>query len=60
MFFMLVRKSHLYSWLTSTFGENVNVPQFTTRLTTMVRGFAVGNLIIGAVMAAITAAVLVV
>jgi predicted PurR-regulated permease PerM len=58
MFFMLVRKSHIYNWLANTFGTKMNVPQFTVRLTTMVRGFAIGNLVIGAVMAAITVGVL--
>jgi predicted PurR-regulated permease PerM len=57
MFFMLVRKSHLYNWLEDTFGEKVDVARFTSRLTNMVRGFAVGNLIIGAAMATITVAV---
>jgi AI-2 transport protein TqsA len=57
MFFMLVRKSHLYDWLDNAFGEKMDVPKFTSRLTKMVRGFAVGNLIIGAAMAAITVAV---
>ncbi len=57
MFFMLVRKSHLYNWLANAFGDKVDVPKFTMRLTNMVRGFAVGNLIIGAGMAAITVAV---
>ncbi|MGA2430470.1 MAG: AI-2E family transporter [Candidatus Acidiferrum sp.] len=57
MFFMLVRKSHLYDWLANAFGEKMDVPQFTSRLTKMVRGFALGNLIIGAAMAAITVAV---
>jgi predicted PurR-regulated permease PerM len=57
MFFMLVRKIHLYNWLENTFGDKMNVPQFTSRLTKMVRGFALGNLIIGAAMAAITVAV---
>ena len=58
MFFMLVRKSHLYGWLAHTFGESVNVPQFTALLTQMVRGFVVGNLVIGAIMAAVTVGVL--
>jgi predicted PurR-regulated permease PerM len=58
MFFMLVRKSHLYTWLDNTFGEQMDVPKFTSRLTKMVRGFALGNLIIGAVMAVVTAGVL--
>jgi predicted PurR-regulated permease PerM len=58
MFFMLVRKSHLYNWLANAFGTNMDVPKFTSRLTKMVRGFAAGNLIIGAAMAATTVAVL--
>jgi predicted PurR-regulated permease PerM len=58
MFFMLVRKSHLYNWLDNTFGEQMDVPKFTSRLTKMVRGFALGNLIIGAMMAVITVGVL--
>ena len=57
MFFMLVRKTHLYDWLDNAFGEKMDVPRFTSRLTKMVRGFALGNLIIGAAMAAITVAV---
>jgi AI-2 transport protein TqsA len=58
MFFMLVRKPHLYHWLANAFGAKMDVPKFTARLTNMVRGFAIGNLIIGAAMAAITASVL--
>lgn len=58
MFFMLVRKSHLYDWLANAFGAKMDVPKFTARLTKMVRGFAIGNLIIGAAMAAITVSVL--
>lgn len=58
MFFMLVRKSHLYDWLANAFGDKMDVPKFTTRLTQMVRGFALGNLVIGALMAAITVSVL--
>ena len=58
MFFMLVRKSHLYGWLAHTFGETVDVPSFTALLTKMVRGFVVGNVIIGAAMSAVMVAVL--
>src|SRR5580693_8494401 len=57
MFFMLVRKSHLYDWMANAFGAKMDVPKFTTRLTQMVRGFALGNLVIGALMAAITLSV---
>jgi len=58
MFFMLVRKSHVYLWMEHTFGETMDVPQFTERLTKMVRGFVLGNVIIGAVMAAATVGIL--
>jgi len=58
MFFMLVRKSHLYNWLANALGEKMDVPKFTARLTKMVRGFAFGNMVIGAIMATITVAVL--
>jgi predicted PurR-regulated permease PerM len=58
MFFMLVRKSHLYGWVAHTFGETVDVPTFTSRLTQMVRGFVVGNVIIGAAMAGVMVGVL--
>jgi predicted PurR-regulated permease PerM len=58
MFFMLVRKSHLYDWTAHTFGETVDVPNFTSMLAKMVRGFVVGNLIVGALMAAVMVAVL--
>jgi predicted PurR-regulated permease PerM len=58
MFFLLVRKSHLYGWLAHTFGETVDVPNFTTMLAKMVRGFVVGNFIVGALMAAVMVAVL--
>ena len=58
MFFMMVRKSHLYDWTAHTFGETVDVPNFTTMLAKMVRGFVVGNLIVGALMAAVMVAVL--
>ena len=58
MFFMLVRKSHLYDWTAHTFGETVDVPNFTTMLAKMVRGFVVGNLIVGALMAGVMVAVL--
>ena len=58
MFFMLVRKSHLNLWMEHTFGETMNVPQFLERLTKMVRGFVLGNIVIGAVMAAATVGIL--
>jgi predicted PurR-regulated permease PerM len=58
MFFMLVRKAHIYAWLEATFGATTNVPKFAARLCRMVRGFVIGNVVIGALMAGITIAVL--
>jgi len=57
-FFMLVRKAHLYHWLANTFGASMNVPEFVARLTQMVRGFVLGNVFIGLIMAAVTMGVL--
>jgi predicted PurR-regulated permease PerM len=58
VFFMLVRKDHIYWWLCTTFGRVTDIPQFVTRLERMVRGFAGGNLIVGSILAAVTVAVL--
>ena len=58
MFFMLIRKDHIYIWLCTTFANTTDVPLFVNRLSGMVRGFAGGNLIVGSIMAAITVAVL--
>jgi predicted PurR-regulated permease PerM len=58
MFFMLLRKDHIYEWLCTTFATVTDVPAFVTRVTRMVRGFSGGNLIIGSVMAIVTMGVL--
>jgi len=58
MFFNLIRKEQMKQRLTSSFGNMIDVPQFVGRLTQMVRGFAVGNLIIGSAMATVTILVL--
>jgi predicted PurR-regulated permease PerM len=58
MFFNLIRKDQMNQRLTNTFGTTIDVPQFVGRVTQMVRGFAVGNLIIGSAMAAVTVIVL--
>jgi predicted PurR-regulated permease PerM len=58
MFFMLVRKDHIYSWMLSTFGTRVDIPRFVARVNGMVRGFVVGDFIIAAVMAVVTITVL--
>jgi predicted PurR-regulated permease PerM len=58
MFFMLVRKSHLSTWLENAFGASTDVPRFADRLSRMVRGFAIGNVVIGATMAVVMVSVL--
>jgi len=58
MFFNLTRKDYMNQRLASTLGNTINVPQFVGRVTEMVRGFAVGNLLIGSAMAAVTVLVL--
>jgi predicted PurR-regulated permease PerM len=58
MFFNLIRKDQMNQRLTSSFGTTIDVPQFVGRVTQMVRGFAVGNVIIGSAMAAVTVIVL--
>lgn len=58
VFFMLVRKEHIYDWLCTTFGRTTDVPRFVTGVSRMVRGFAGGNLIVGSMMAAVTAGAL--
>ena len=58
VFFMLVRKDHIYWWLCTTFGRATDIPEFVRRLERMVRGFAGGNLVVGSILATITVAVL--
>jgi predicted PurR-regulated permease PerM len=58
MFFNLIRKDQMNQRLTSSLGTTIDIPQFVERVTQMVRGFAVGNLIIGSAMAAVTVIVL--
>jgi predicted PurR-regulated permease PerM len=58
MFFNLLRKDQMKQRLESTLGSTIDVPQFVGRVTKMVRGFAVGNLLIGSAMAAVTVLVL--
>jgi predicted PurR-regulated permease PerM len=60
MFFNLIRKEQMNQRLTSSLGATIDVPQFVGRVTQMVRGFAIGNLIIGSAMAAVTVIVLLV
>ena len=58
VFFMLVRKDHIFWWLSTTFANVTDVSNFVTRLTRMVRGFAGGSLVVGSILAAVTVAVL--
>jgi predicted PurR-regulated permease PerM len=58
MFFNLLRKDQMNQRLESSLGATIDVPQFVRRVTKMVRGFAVGNLLIGSGMAAVTVVVL--
>jgi predicted PurR-regulated permease PerM len=58
MFFMLIRKDHIYEWLCTTFATVTDVPKFVGRVTRMVRGFSGGNLIVGSIMAAVIIGVL--
>jgi predicted PurR-regulated permease PerM len=58
VFFMLVRKEHIYTWLLNTFGAKTDMPLFVTRVSRMVRGFVGGNLVVGSILAALTVGVL--
>jgi predicted PurR-regulated permease PerM len=58
VFFNLTRKQPMNQRLSSLLGATIDVPQFAARVTSMVRGFAVGNLIIGSLLAGITVSVL--
>ncbi len=56
-FFMLIGKDRMYVRMTSMLGSKMDVPQFISRLNRMVRGFVIGNLIIGSVVMAASVAV---
>ena len=58
VFFLLVGKERAYDTFQSWLGERIDVPQFSHRLTTMVRGFTIGNLVVGGIMSAATVGVL--
>ncbi|GAC1701633.1 MAG: AI-2E family transporter [Candidatus Acidiferrum sp.] len=57
-FFMLVRKKQIIAGLTAAVSDEINISKFLRNLSLMVRGFVMGNLIIGVAMALVTAAVL--
>jgi predicted PurR-regulated permease PerM len=58
MYFCLIRKQQMYERMATSLGEKIDVPHFVQSLTAMVRGFAVGNLVIGSAMATATVIVL--
>lgn len=58
MFFLLVQKNRLKQKLAIVWGNEIDVSAMATRVTRMVRGFVLGNLVIGSLMALITVAVL--
>ncbi|HMD43331.1 MAG TPA: AI-2E family transporter [Candidatus Acidoferrum sp.] len=58
VFFLLVGKERTYNTFQCWLGERIAVAQFSHRLTTMVRGFTIGNLVVGGVMSAATVGVL--
>ena len=58
MFFLLIQKDKLKQKLSIVWGESIDVSIFAGNVTRMVRGFAIGNLMIGTLMALVTIAVL--
>src|SRR5215472_15627530 len=60
MFFLLIQKGALKQKLFIVWGETIDVPAVTTNVTQMVRGFVFGNLLVGSLMALVTAVVLLV
>jgi predicted PurR-regulated permease PerM len=58
MFFLLIQKKRLRQKLSIVWGEKLDVSVLASGVTRMVRGFVVGNLIIGMIMAVVTIIVL--
>jgi predicted PurR-regulated permease PerM len=58
LFFLLIRKEKWYDTLVDILGAMNDPQEFSNRLTQMVRRFAIGNLVVGMLMATITAGVL--
>ncbi len=58
MFFLLIQKDKLKQKLSIVWGDSIDVSIFAGNLTRMVRGFAIGNLMIGTFMALVTITVL--
>ena len=57
VFFMLVTKDQMNVRLVNMFESRIDVPKFVSNLGNMIRGFVLGNLIIGSIMAAGTSVV---
>jgi len=57
-FFMLSTKDQMANRLNGLFSSNVDAARFITNLNKTIRGFVVGNLVVGSVMAAATTLVL--
>ena len=58
MFFLLIQKGRLKQKLAIAWGDKLDVSVLATGVTQMVRGFVLGNLVIGLLMAAVTVGVL--
>jgi predicted PurR-regulated permease PerM len=58
MYFNLIRKEQMHHRLISLLGGVIDVPQFIRAVSRMVRGFTVGNLVVGSGMAVVTVVVL--
>jgi len=54
MFFLLMQKSSINQKLSMVWGDVIDVETFSTGVIQMVRGFVIGNLIIGGLMALVT------
>ena len=59
VFFMLLRKDHIYTWLSNTYEASTDVAAFVARVNQMVRGFVMGNLIVALISAVVMIGVLV-
>ncbi len=58
VFFLLLSKERAMATFEVWLGGRIDVAQFAKRLTSMVRGFTVGNLLVGSFMSAVTICVL--
>ncbi|MGB2632442.1 MAG: AI-2E family transporter [Candidatus Acidiferrum sp.] len=58
MFFLLIQKNRLKQKVAIVWGDEIDMSAMATRVTRMVRGFVLGNLVIGSLMALTTVAVL--